>query len=81
MNRGKLKIAPSKIVLTVHKVYTMVFSKERGKLKSPSKNSVNSTQGTVIFSQERAKQKISRPIIALTVKRVLCYSSIKGEES
>ena len=67
--RGKLKSARSKIVLTIHRVYTVYFPKKEENLNHPVKNSVS----IMLFSQERAKLKISQSRIALTVKRVQSY--------
>ena len=43
------------------------------------KNSVNGTQGTMLFSQERGRQKITRSKIELTVHRVQSYFKRKGK--
>ena len=94
--RAKLKIAQSKIALTVP-WWNAIFREKRKaenrsvrnsingtqgteeNLNHPVKNGVNGTQGTMLFSQERAKLKITQSRIALTVQMVQCYFPRKGE--
>ena len=63
----RLKITQSKIALLRVKLY---FPRKRKNKIYPVKTSVNTTQGTMLFSKERVRLKITQSKLPLTVRRV-----------
>ena len=79
ISRRKMATKDYRVKNTVNFNRVQSYFPERVRLDRPVKDKVNITQGTMLFSQERLRNKITPSKLVLTVRRVQAILAKKSE--